>query len=208
MQIRTGSCSVTNGESIVIASDGNDWSQAAPNCLFSIPAIDGSSVLYVVATVTTPGLSDSGFWELALTANYAGDTAAAVAYQITKDFTPTLGIPILHYGDTDTAILINRGLLLLEAAITGVVAAEGAIPFLGTFAGFTAADADGGTHTDSVATTALTTGIFYCFDRTEASNPGAKILKLNAGTDAPDLPGKYRPLDYNASTNAKYWTIR
>lgn len=122
-QIRTGTCTVTNGSANVIASTGNDWSQAAPNSLFSIPATDGTSALYTVATVVAPGVSPSGFWEVNLTANYAGATSAGAAYQITKDFTPGLGLPIVQYGDTDTAILLNKISLLLEASATAALSA-------------------------------------------------------------------------------------
>lgn len=205
MQIRTGTCSVENGSSIVVASAGNDWSQAGPNSLFSVPNVDGSSVLYTVATVEDPEESESGFWELHLTANYAGTTATGVAYQITKDFSPTLGLSLIAYGDTDTAILINKNLLLVEAAITSITASADAPPFLGTFDGFTAADAGGGTKQDDVPTTALATGKLYLMDH---ATLGSKILKLNAGTTAVALPGSWRPADYNASTNAKYWTLR
>lgn len=207
MQIRTGTASVTNGSQTVVASVGNDWTQAAPNCLFSVPALDGSSVLYTVATTTDPAHSGSGKWELTLSANYAGDTNAAAGYAITKDFSPTLGLALISYGDTDTAILVNRNLLRLEGAINALVTAGNAPPFLGSFAGFTAADAGGGTHVDSVITTGLEAGILYCFNRTEASDPGVKFLFLNTGTDANALPGKFRPLDY-AGDNEVFWTIR
>src|SRR6185369_3493678 len=102
MQIQTGSCAVTNGDATVIASAGNDWSQATPNSIFCVPGV--GAVLYDIVTVTAPGMSGSGFWEIELTVPWQGDTDAASAYAITKDFTPTWGFPILAPGDVETAL--------------------------------------------------------------------------------------------------------
>lgn len=199
-QIRTGTADVFNGDTTVTASAGNDWSAVTVNSLFSVPSGDGSSVYYTIASVTAPGASVSGKWELELTAPYAGDDAAEVAYVIHKDFT-ALGIPILAVGDTLTANTINRGFQVVEAAITNIVVQANGAPFIGTFT-----DTTGGSGcVDSLPTTTLATGILYLYNH--ATN-GAGFLMLNAGTAANALPGTFRPLDYNASTNAKYWTIR
>lgn len=182
----------------MIASAGNDWSQASANCLFSTPGPD--SAIYTVATVTAPGASASGRWEIALTAPYAGEDADGIAYQITKDFT-ALGVPILSIGDVDLAILINRANQIIEAQLTGITVQANGMPYLGRFSGNTG----GAGFVDAITTTGLTTGILYSYDHVDE---GVKFLRLNAGTDAPALPGKFRPLDYNASTNAKFWTQR
>lgn len=117
MQIQTGTCSVTNGSATVIASAGNDWSAAAPNSLFSVPSPGTTGVLYTIAAVTTPGASGSGRWELSLSAPYAGLSSDGVAYEIAKDFTPNYSLPLLFFGDTDTAALISRALSLIDSQL-------------------------------------------------------------------------------------------
>lgn len=122
MQIRTGSADVTNGSATVVASTGNDWTDAQVGSLFSITGTSATGVLYTVAAITNPASSGSGKWELTLSAPYAGTTATGQPYQITRDFTPLLSLPLIYRGDTDTAALINRAFALLDQAITGVSA--------------------------------------------------------------------------------------
>ena len=116
MQLR-GTCSVTNGSARVIAAANNDWSGISANCLFSVPGT--GAVLYIVTATTAPGLSGSGFWELTLSANYAGTTGAGLGYQLTRDFTPNLHMPLVYFGDRDTGNLHNRALAILDELWTG-----------------------------------------------------------------------------------------
>lgn len=201
MQIRTGSASVTNASATIVASDGNDWTAATVGSLFSVPGDGG--VLYTIGAITGPGLSDSGFWELEISAPYAGATNAAAAYAITKDFTPAYGFPLIYRGDTDTAALINRLAILLDGQLfAAIVEGAGGPPFLGTFDDYKGV---GGTFHSSAPTVGLTTGKLYCWNH---STEGVKFGLLNAGNDADVLPGKYRPNDYNGVTNQKFWTLR
>lgn len=120
MQIRTGSCDVTNGSNVVVASALNDWTLAAAGHLFSIPTLSGAGVLYTIASTITPELSPSGKWELRLASNYAGATAVAQGYEITKDFTPNLALPLPYRGDTDTAAIISRAFTILDQAVAAI----------------------------------------------------------------------------------------
>lgn len=113
MQIRTATASVENGGTTVTASAGNDWSAASVGDLFSIQGADAT--LYMVAAVRSPGENVSARWELSLTAPYAGATATGVAYQITKDFTPLLGLPLPDRGDVEIALLLKRAFLRLDS---------------------------------------------------------------------------------------------
>lgn len=112
MQITTGTCSVTNGSATVIASDGNDWSDASVGDLFFVTGVEG--VNYFIGAVTPPETSGSGFWELSLTAPYAGTTAAGVEYAISIHFTTVLGLPIPQAGDRRTDLLVARALAILD----------------------------------------------------------------------------------------------
>ncbi len=121
-QIQTGTASVVNGDETVIASAGNDWSDAQIALSFGTPVLfsvqGDTEVPYQVVTCTPPNLSASGFWELELTSAYLGLTQTAVPYIIHKDFTNNLQLPIISPGDTQTAQLQARMVEILDTLNT------------------------------------------------------------------------------------------
>lgn len=77
--------------------------------------------------------------------------------------------------------------------------AIGAVPVSLTVTGYTGG---GATNLDGVATVALAVPEVFSFLH---ATLGYQLYRLRAGTDAQNVPGIIRPLDYNASTNAKVW---
>jgi hypothetical protein len=114
-QIQSGSVAVVNGNNKVIASAGNDWSQAIVNGFFSV--VGTGEVLYTIASITDPAHSTSGYWEITLSGNYAGVTNATAAYMIHHDFTVRKNFPILNPGDVNTAQIVARLTQMLDALL-------------------------------------------------------------------------------------------
>jgi hypothetical protein len=112
MQIQSGTAAVTLGSAIVVASAGNDWSQAQPNGLFTVPG--PGAVWYTIAAVRPPGVNVSGRWEITLAIPWQGTTQAAAGYGIHIDFTPN-GVPLLARGDVEVFLLINRAIQALAS---------------------------------------------------------------------------------------------
>jgi hypothetical protein len=114
-QVQTGSVAVTNESNRVIASAGNDWSGVAVNHWFSV--VGSGEVYYVISSVTDPAHSASGKWEITLGANYAGITNLVAPYNIVIDFSPVHHLPIPYPGDTQTAQMIARLVMMLDALV-------------------------------------------------------------------------------------------
>lgn len=130
MQIQTGTATVENGETRVIAAVGVDWGAVTVGSLFTVPA---NGVLYGIASTTAPGLSVSGRWEIELAAPYGGATvgADAVPYVIAIDFTPNLHLPLIKPGDSATAELFSRAMAIIDEAISDFESPQGAQGFQG-----------------------------------------------------------------------------
>lgn len=118
MQIRTGTVDVAAGASRVVASEGVDWSAVTVGSLFSVPGVEPRA-LYDILSVTPPESSIANRWEIELSNVYYGPSNAAAHYQISVDFTPTLGMPLIQHGDVDTALLVNRALRILDNTLAG-----------------------------------------------------------------------------------------
>lgn len=109
-QYKTGTISVTNGSQTVLGS-GTSWSgEISPGDILTI-VNDG--VWYEVAAVT-------GNTSLTLAANYAGTTGSAKTYAITRDFTTPDNIPYPEKGDIETASLMKRAILTIQAKLTAL----------------------------------------------------------------------------------------
>lgn len=103
-QYQTGTVSVTNGSSTVTGA-GTAWaSNANTGDLF---AVEGDGVLYVIASV-------GGNGQITLAANYAGSTAGAASYAISRDFTPNEGLPLMAPGDLEATAVYSRAMTLLD----------------------------------------------------------------------------------------------
>ena len=167
----------------------------------------GDGVLYQVAAIRAPGVSGSGKWEISLAANYAGATNAAAPYAITKDFTPTQGLPLIAAGDNQTQALWNRAMMLLDAIIAGGGGGGG-----------------GGVTLNSGLLQHVQGGVDGCLDAfvTVGLNLRSTVRVLDTtlvpidlsewvllaglrpgGTDIAN--GILVPPDYNPDTNARYW---
>lgn len=119
-QIQTGTASVTLGSTNVIASAGNDWTDAQTARSVGSPVffsvVGNTEVPYQVVSVVDPLHSPSGFWEANLISNYVGATNAAVRYILHKDFTNNLSLPIFSPGDNQTAQLLARAFVAIDSS--------------------------------------------------------------------------------------------
>jgi hypothetical protein len=118
MQIQQGTCTVTNGDSTVIAGEAVDWTDAQTANLAGTPVffslIGSLEIPRQVTNVTAPNVSGSGFWELTLTSQWDEDSQVGVPYIIHKDFTLRLQLPILSPGDMQTAQMWARMVQILD----------------------------------------------------------------------------------------------
>jgi len=106
-QYNIGSVTVTNGSPVITGVSTLFLANINISDAFSI---FNSGVYYSVAAVD----SDT---QITLSANYAGATATAQAYTITRDFTPILGLPYPVTGDVDTAGIVKRAFLMLDQGV-------------------------------------------------------------------------------------------
>lgn len=105
-QYKTGTVSVTNGSPTV---EGSGTTFTGGNVTAGdIFTVLGDNTWYEVASVTD---ADT----LVLAANYAGTTASGAAYTITRDFTTNNGYPYPQKGDIETASLIKRAFVQIDA---------------------------------------------------------------------------------------------
>jgi hypothetical protein len=98
---------------------------------------------------------------------------------------PTPGDPLYYTSEQADTRFARRG----------VTAADFRSDFTARTGG-TASDAD------SLATLTLDAGYLLAF---VVTGEGLRHFQLKAGTTAVALPGSFRPTDYHADTNAKYW---
>lgn len=122
MQIQTGTVTVTNGDTTVVASVDADWTDALVALQTGLPVffslLDDGEVPRQVVALTPPSLSLSGFWELTLAAAWNGTTQADVSYLIQKDFTTNLELPICYANDEQVNQFIARMAQILDTAWT------------------------------------------------------------------------------------------
>ena len=107
-QYNTGSVNVTNGNAVVVGVSTSWLAEVNVGDIFSIV---GSGVWYTVGSVDTD-------LQITLNSNYAGATQSGQLYVITRDFTPSLGLPYPTTGDLETAAILKRALMLLDGGIT------------------------------------------------------------------------------------------
>jgi len=107
-QYLSGSVTVTNGSPTVTGVSTLFTANVSLGDVFSLLS---SGVFYTVAAI------DSDL-QITLSANYAGATATAQPYTITRDFTPILGLPYPVTGDVDTAGIVKEAMLKIDAGIT------------------------------------------------------------------------------------------
>ena len=104
MQYRAGNVTVQTGSNVVIG-DGTQWLANAP---IGAPfAIEDDLVAYTVARV----VSDT---EIRLSAPYEGPGGINLFYSITNSFTPKRGYPIIHPGDIDGLLILNRSVQMID----------------------------------------------------------------------------------------------
>lgn len=117
MQYQYGTVNVTNDSETVTGDDTVDWTElktAVDNgnpVFFSVRGV--SEVTYQVSSMTEPVAGVSP-WTMTLTAKYAGVTATNVAYVLHKDFTSKLGLPLIAYGDRQTASIMSRAMQTID----------------------------------------------------------------------------------------------
>ena len=101
-----------------------DWSLVTTSSWFSL--ID-SSLVYQVASTTSPGSSSSGFWELTVVGTISEASGSLLTYTVQKDFTAVLGLPIFTPGDVQTAQILARAFNILDTQLAPGVAGTAGI---------------------------------------------------------------------------------
>ena len=107
-QYKLGTISITNGTNIVTGAStqflanvavGNSFKVSGVNALYNVIAVDSDT-------------------QIRISPNYAGTTVAGSQYQISKDFTPNLGLAEIETGDSEFAFhLTHEVIRKLDAAI-------------------------------------------------------------------------------------------
>lgn len=105
MQYRPGTVSVENGSQTVTGDIQFFLANVEAGDIFIRV---GDAVSYEVAAV----VSDT---ELTLASNYAGETAGGQEYVVHRDFTPVKGYPYVQKGDVETALILKRFAMMLDA---------------------------------------------------------------------------------------------
>jgi hypothetical protein len=106
-QYSAGTAAVTNGSQDVDFSGGADvHTYMSPGDIFTV---QGSNIWYQIGSVH-PTLQ-----RVTLTANYAGSTNASVGYAVTRDFSTNYGFPIPAQGDLETASIVARAIVMIDA---------------------------------------------------------------------------------------------
>lgn len=97
LQISVGTVGITNGQARVIASTGTDWTNVSSEGSFL--SLSDDPYQYSIQTVTAPGSSVSGKWEVTVSPVITESTNATSAYSIkrgfatngSQDYTPNKG---------------------------------------------------------------------------------------------------------------------
>jgi len=107
-QYKLGTISITNGTNVVTGVStqflanvavGNSFKVYGVNALYSVIAVDSDT-------------------QIRISPNYAGATVSGAQYQISKDFTPNLGLAEIETGDSEFAFhLTHEVIRKLDAAI-------------------------------------------------------------------------------------------
>src|SRR3990172_8579883 len=96
-----------NGDATVEGT-GTSWSgEIDISDLFKAKDED---IIYQVASIT----NDTN---LELSTTYSGTTRSGELYQINRDFTPNLNLPLISQGDIDWPAYLNRAITLIDARI-------------------------------------------------------------------------------------------
>lgn len=117
MQIKVGTCIVTNGNSLISSSVDADWSQVTVGCLFSVIGRDSLYFVNESAVYDATLNSGAGGWKVHLSTNYGQTTGSALDYMICRDFSPYYSIPLLTSGDVETAAIFTRAMQIIDAMI-------------------------------------------------------------------------------------------
>jgi hypothetical protein len=119
MQYSKGTCTVSYGSAIVVASADADWSDAlyalqyGNPVLFSLIGIP--EIPRQVISAQSSGTSASGYWELTLAMPWSGETQVGAKYILHKDFTINYGLALATAGERQWDQLISRNMVIIDA---------------------------------------------------------------------------------------------
>jgi len=128
-QYRLGTIKMINGDATVEGT-GTSWSgEIDISDLFKAKDED---VIYQVASVTNNT-------NLELSTPYSGITRSGELYQINRDFTPNLNLPLISAGDIDWPAFLNNAITLIDARINQSLLTSSSPTYVGvTLSGLTA----------------------------------------------------------------------
>lgn len=118
-QYRTGTVAVTNNSTSVVGTGTAFLTNAVVGNTFKVAGIN--AIYQIIAVV-----SDT---QITISPAYAGTTASTLTYQITRDFTPNLGLAELSPSDVDWTYHFNqevvRKLDQLKASVPATATSSG-----------------------------------------------------------------------------------
>ena len=117
-QYRFGKASLANGARLVTFVGAALAGNVQPGNLFSF---QGENVWYEIVSV------DEAAGTALLNSNYTGASKTDAAYAVHRDVTPALRMPILSYGDVNTAGLLQISLSTVDATMKTLGASGGAL---------------------------------------------------------------------------------
>lgn len=109
-QYKIGTVTVTQGSNQVQGSAEVDWSFVVPGDLLTKT---GTTLVYTI------GACNPTTKVITLVENYVGAGEAAMAYEISTEFSPTKNLPLPSPKDTNAVAIIRRALLAIDAFDTG-----------------------------------------------------------------------------------------
>lgn len=104
-------------ETVFKVKDDRDIIERA---IHSIQRDHTSSIIELDVALPTgikEGKISSEKWEILLNSNYAGETKLAVPYEIGRDFTPNISLPLIPKGSNATETIVNQAFITLDARI-------------------------------------------------------------------------------------------
>ncbi len=107
-----GSCTVTQGSTLIVAAPGISWAAAKAGFIFTVV---GSGIPYFLAV--DAALNNSGRWQAYLSAPYLQPSNPAASYALAISFTSVFGLVTFSPGDTELPTMLTRSATQIEAAL-------------------------------------------------------------------------------------------
>lgn len=198
MQYKTGTIKLLSGEATVEGL-GTSWlTEVDPADLFKAKDED---VIYQVASVTNDTT-------IALSAPYTGSTRSGELYQINRDFTPNLNLPLIYGGDIDWPAFLNKTITLIDARINQSLLTTSSPTFAGiTFTSLTGTTLNIDHLVEKTAAHSIVTNNHFIPNVDNTLNLGSALFRF-ANIYTADLVLANDRGNYRIIEEAEYLTVR